>query len=122
MLKEFKDFAMRGNIVDLAVAVVLGTAFGAIIKVFVAAIIMPIIGSFIGESFVSLSMEINGVDIMYGLFIQAVISFIFIAFSVFMVVKSINATKKKEVAAPAEAPKPTVDQDLLVEIRDLLKK
>ena len=122
MLKEFKDFAMRGNIVDLAVAVVLGTAFGAIIKVFVAAIIMPILGSFIGESFVSLSMEINGVDIMYGLFIQAVISFIFIALSVFMVVKAINATKKKEVAAPAEAPKPTVDQDLLVEIRDLLKK
>ena len=121
MLKEFKDFAMRGNIIDLAVAVVLGTAFGAIIKALVGMIIMPILGSFIGESFASLTMTINGVEVMYGMFIQSIISFIFIAFSVFLVVKGINATKKKEEPAPAEDPKPTADQELLTEIRDLLK-
>jgi large conductance mechanosensitive channel len=122
MLKEFKDFAMRGNVVDLAVAVVLGAAFGAIVKSLVDAIIMPIIGSFIGDNFASLSIEINGVDVMYGAFIQAVVNFILIAFSVFMVVKAINSTKKKKEEEPAAPPAPSKEEVLLTEIRDLLKK
>lgn len=122
MLKEFKDFAMRGNIMDLAVAVVLGTAFSAIVSALVNMIIMPILGTIIGDSFASLSVVINGVDVMYGAFLQAIVNFIIIAFSVFMVVKALNVTKKKEVAAPASELKPTVDQELLIEIRDLLKK
>jgi len=113
---------MRGNIVDLAVAVVLGTAFGAIIKALVGMIIMPILGSFIGDSFSTLTIEINGVDVMYGAFLQSIVSFVFIAFSVFMVIKGINATKKKEEETPAAPPAPTADQALLTEIRDLLKK
>lgn len=122
MLKEFKDFISRGNVIDLAVAVILATAFGLIIKSLVNDIIMPIIGSVIGQSFETLSKTINGVDVMYGLFIQAIVNFIIIAFVIFMVVKAINKTKKKEEEAPAAPPAPTKEEVLLGEIRDLLKK
>lgn len=122
MLKEFKDFISRGNVIDLAVAVVLAGAFGLIIASLVNDIIMPIIGSIIGESFATLSKEINGVNVMYGRFIQAIVNFIIIAFVIFMVVKAINKTKKKKEEAPAAPAKPTADQELLTEIRDLLKK
>lgn len=122
MLKEFKSFAMRGNVIDLAIAVVMGAAFNTIIKSIVDSIIMPILGSFIGESFKTLSFKLNGVDVMYGAFIQATIDFIIIAFCLFLVVKIINSLKKKEEEVPAAPPAPTKDQELLMEIRDLLKK
>jgi large conductance mechanosensitive channel len=109
-------------VIDLAVAVILATAFGLIIKSLVNDIIMPIIGSVIGQSFETLSKTINGVDVMYGLFIQAIVNFIIIAFVIFMVVKAINKAKKKKEEAPAAPAKPTADQELLTEIRDLLKK
>lgn len=119
MLKEFKEFAMKGNVVDLAVAVVIGGAFGAIVTALVDKIIMPIIGSIIGKSFDSLAANVNGVNIQYGAFIQAVVNFIIIALVLFMVIKAMNATKKKEEAAPAAPPE---DITLLREIRDALKK
>lgn len=120
MLKEFKDFAMKGNVVDLAVAVVLGGAFGAIVTATVDKILMPIIGSIIGKSFDSMSATVNGVNIQYGAFIQAVVNFVIIAFFLFLVVKAMNSMKKKEEpAAPAAPPE---DITLLREIRDALKK
>jgi large conductance mechanosensitive channel len=119
MIKEFKDFAMKGNVVDLAVAVIIGGAFGAIVTAMVDKIIMPIIGSIIGKSFDSLTATVNGVDVQYGAFIQAVVNFIIIAFVLFMVIKAMNSTKKKEEAAPAAPPE---DITLLREIRDALKK
>ncbi len=122
MLKEFKDFISRGNVIDLAVALVIGAAFGAIIKSLVDHIIMPIIGSFIGESFAGLAMEINGVQVAYGMFIQAIVNFVIIAFAIFMVVKAINSMKKKKEEAPAAPPAPSKEEVLLAEIRDLLKK
>jgi large conductance mechanosensitive channel len=120
MLKEFKEFAMKGNVLDLAVAVVLGGAFGAIVTATVDKILMPIIGSIIGKSFDSMSATVNGVNIQYGAFIQAVVNFVIIAFFLFMVVKAMNSMKKKEEpAAPAAPPE---DITLLREIRDALKK
>ncbi|HQV54662.1 MAG: large conductance mechanosensitive channel protein MscL [Chitinophagaceae bacterium] len=119
MIKEFKDFAMKGNVVDLAVAVIIGGAFGAIVTALVDKILMPIIGSLIGQSFDSLTAIVNGVPIQYGAFIQAVINFIIIAFVLFMIIKVMNSTKKKEEAAPAATPE---DIALLREIRDSLKK
>jgi large conductance mechanosensitive channel len=122
MLKEFKDFAMRGNVMDLAIAVIIGGAFGKIVTSLVNDMIMPIIGMFIGNSFASLSVNINGVDIKYGSFVQATIDFIIIAFVIFMVIKGMNRMKKKKEEAPEAPAAPTKDQELLMEIRDLLKK
>jgi large conductance mechanosensitive channel len=119
MLKEFKEFAMKGSIVDLAVAVIIGGAFGAIITALTDKILMPIIGSFIGKSFDSLSAVVNGVPIQYGAFIQAIVNFIIIAFFVFLLIKAMNSAKKKEETAPAATPEDIV---LLREIRDALKK
>lgn len=120
MVKEFKDFAMKGNVVDLAVAVIIGGAFGAIITAMVDKILMPIIGSLIGKSFDTLSATVNGVDIQYGAFIQAVVNFLIIAIVLFMIIKAMNASKKKE--AEAAPPAPPEDITLLREIRDSLKK
>ena len=122
MLQEFKKFIMRGNVVDLAVAVIIAGAFGGIVTSLTNDILMPIIGTFIGETFSSLSFEVNGVDVMYGRFIQAIINFVIIGFVVFMIVKGMNAVQKKKEEAPAAPPAPTKDQELLTEIRDLLKK
>ncbi len=119
MLKEFRDFAIRGNVIDLAVAVIIGGAFGAIVTSLTDKILMPIIGSFIGKSFDSLTTIVNGVPIQYGAFIQAIINFILIAFFVFLMVKAINRMKKKDVPPPAVTPEEIV---LLREIRDSLKK
>ena len=120
MMKEFKDFAIKGNVVDLAVAVVIGGAFGAIITALVDKIIMPIVGMIIGKSFNELSATVNGVPIQYGAFIQAVVNFLIIAFVLFLIIRSINKMKKKEEpAAPAATPEDIV---LLREIRDSLKK
>lgn len=120
MLKEFKAFATKGNVVDLAVAVIMGGAFGAIVTALTDKILMPIIGTFIGKSFESLSVEVNGVNIQYGAFIQAVINFLLIAFFLFLLIKGMNSFKKKEEAPPPAGPSST--DKLLMEIRDALKK
>lgn len=119
ILKEFKEFALKGSIVDLAVAVIIGGAFGAIITALTDKILMPVIGSFIGKSFESLTVVVNGVAVQYGAFIQAVVNFVIIAFFVFMLIKAMNSRKKKEVEAPAATPEDII---LLREIRDALKK
>lgn len=123
MLKEFKEFAMKGNIVDLAVAVVIGGAFGNIVTKFNESIISPLIAMIMGKGGLSeLTVTAGSAIFPVGLFIQAVIDFILIAFVLFMVIKAMNSMKKKEEAAPA-APAPTPeDIQLLREIRDALKK
>jgi len=137
MMKEFKDFAMRGNVVDMAVGIVIGGAFGKIVSSFVADVIMPPIGLLIGGvDFTDLKVTIKeavvdaagavtteAVSINYGNFIQTAIDFIIIAFAIFMVIKAMNSLKKKEEAAPPPPPPgPTKEETLLTEIRDLLKK
>ncbi len=120
MLNEFKAFAMRGNVVDLAVGVVIGGAFGTIVSSLVGDIIMPIIGVLTGGlDFSGLSLTVGSATIAYGRFIQAAFVFVIVAFALFMVVKAMNAMKKKEEAKPSEPP---ADVKLLTEIRDLLKK
>lgn len=121
MLKEFKAFALRGNVMDLAIAVIIGGAFGKIVTSLVNDIVMPILGSLTGKGFATLSAKINGVDVNYGLFIQSMVDFVLIAFVIFMVIKGINRFKKKEEEAPVAPAGPTKDQELLMEIRDLLK-
>lgn len=122
LIKEFKDFAMKGNVLDLAVAVVLGGAFGKIVSSLVDDVIMPIVGILIGGvDFTSLSLTVGEASIMYGNFIQQIINFLIIAFSIFMVVKAINSLKKKPEPAPAAPPAPSKEELLLTEIRDLLK-
>lgn len=131
LIKEFKAFAMRGNVVDLAVAVIIGGAFGKIVASFVADVLMPPIGLLLGGvEFTDLMIvlkEANGdipaVTVKYGAFIQTVVDFLIVAFAIFMMIKAINATKKKEEEAPPPPPPgPTREEELLTEIRDLLKK
>jgi large conductance mechanosensitive channel len=122
-LSEFKSFAMRGNVIDLAVAVVIGAAFGAIVNSLVADIVMPLIGILTGGlDFSGLSYTVGDAVISYGKFIQAAFSFIVIALAIFLMIKGLNSTKKKEEAAPAAPPAPTKEEVLLGEIRDLLKQ
>ncbi|MDO4793220.1 MAG: large conductance mechanosensitive channel protein MscL [Filifactor alocis] len=122
LLKEFKDFAMKGNVLDLAVAVVIGGAFGKIVTSLVDDVIMPLVGIIIGGvDFTSLSVQVGEATIAYGNFIQQVVNFLIIAFSIFMVVKSMNSFKKKKEEAPAAPPAPSNEEVLLTEIRDLLK-
>ena len=127
IVKEFKEFAVRGNVIDMAVGVIVGTAFGKIVSSFVSDVVMPPIGVLVGGvSFNDLAFTLKAaagsspaVVIAYGKFAQTVIDFAIIAFVIFMMVKLINTMKKKAEAAPAA---PTKDQILLTEIRDLLKK
>jgi large conductance mechanosensitive channel len=120
IMQEFKAFAMKGNVVDLAVGVVIGGAFGAIVTSLVGDIIMPVIGAITGGvDFSGLAVDFGKSHIAYGKFIQATFVFLIVAFALFMVVKAMNTTKKKEAAAPATPPE---DVKLLTEIRDLLKK
>ena len=122
-LKEFKAFAVKGNVVDLAVAVIIGGAFGAIVTSFVNDLVMPLIGAiFSVPDFSTLSFTVNGTAIMIGLFIQAVVNFLIVALSIFMVVRALNRFKKKEEAAPQTPPAPSKEELLLTEIRDLLKE
>ena len=122
MLKEFKDFINRGNVIDLAVAVIIGGAFGAIITSLVNDIIMPLIGVLIGGvDFAALSIDVGEATILYGSFIQAIINFLIIAFVVFLVVRSFNKLQKAEEEAPPAPPEPSPEEKLLAEIRDLLK-
>ena len=120
MLKEFKEFAMKGNIIDLAIAVVIGGAFGAVVTGLTNAIIMPLISMVLGEDGVKgLSFRINHTVFPIGLLLQAIINFILIAFVLFLIIKAMNSMRKKEEAAPAVTPE---DILLLREIRDALKK
>jgi large conductance mechanosensitive channel len=130
--KEFKEFAMRGNVVDLAVGVIIGAAFGKIVTSLVNDIIMPPIGYLTGGiDFKNLKIlikegdptkKIADVTINYGNFINTVIEFLIVAFCIFMVVKAINSMKKPEEVAPAAEPAPTNEEVLLTQIRDLLAK
>jgi large conductance mechanosensitive channel len=123
MLKEFKDFINRGNVVDLAVAVIIGGAFGAIITSLVNDIIIPLIGVIIGGlDFASLSIQVDEATILYGSFIQAIVNFLLIALTLFLIVRSFNKLQKEEEAAPAPPPEPSAEEKLLTEIRDLLKE
>ena len=120
MLKEFKEFAMKGNIVDLAVAVIIGGAFGKIITALTDSIIMPIIAMVLGKGGMhDLSFTVGKTVFPVGIFLQAVVDFILIAFVLFLIIKAMNLAKKKEEAAPAATPE---DIQLLREIRDSLKK
>ena len=121
MLKEFKEFAMKGNIVDLAVAVIIGGAFGKIVAALTDSIIMPIIAMVLGKGgMAEVSFTVGHTVFPIGKFLQAVIDFILIAFVLFIIIKAMNSAKKKE-EAPAPAPIPE-DIQLLREIRDSLKK
>lgn len=121
-LQEFKEFAMRGNVMDLAVGVIIGGAFSAITTSLINDIIMPIIGIFVSEaSFADLYVYVNGATITYGNFIQAVLNFIIMAFIVFCMVKAINKLSRKKEEAPPAPPAPSKEEQLLAEIRDLLK-
>jgi large conductance mechanosensitive channel len=130
MIKEFKAFAMRGNVVDMAVGIVIGGAFGKIVSSFVADIIMPPLGMLLGNvNFADLAVtlkeargEVDAVTLNYGMFIQTAVDFVIIAFAIFMVIKGMNSLKKKEEAAPEAPPAPSKEEILLAEIRDLLKQ
>lgn len=131
VMQEFKDFAVKGNAVDMAVGIVVGAAFGKIVSSFVADVIMPPIGVLLGGvNFSDLALTIQeavgeapAVVIKYGSFIQTVIDFTIIAFAIFMVIKAINSMKKEEIVEekPAVEPEPSKEEVLLTEIRDLLK-
>jgi large conductance mechanosensitive channel len=140
MLKEFRDFAMKGNVLDMAVGIIIGGAFGTIIQSLVKDVLMPPIGLLLGgidfsNIFLTLkagnpagpyanlaaAQSAGAVSINVGLFINAVISFLIVAWAVFMLVKAFNTAKKKEAAAPAAPPEPPRQEVLLAEIRDLLK-
>jgi large conductance mechanosensitive channel len=129
MMQEFKTFAMRGNVLDMAVGIIIGAAFGKIVSSFVADVIMPPIGLLIGGvNFSNLSIILKeaagdkaAVTLNYGIFIQSIIDFVIIAFAIFVVVKGMNSLKRKE-EAPAAPPEPSKQEILLTEIRDALQK
>lgn len=121
MVKEFKTFISKGNVLDLAVAVVIGASFTAIVNSLVNDIIMPLVGMIIGDNFSTLTFTVNNSVVTYGNFIQAVVNFFFIALCVFLIVKVMNKFIKKE-EKKEEKPKKADDVLLLEEIRDLLKK
>lgn len=136
MMKEFKDFAMRGNLIDMAVGVVMAGAFGKVVNAFTEGMVMPLVSMLTGgvnfDSWkLTLKDEVKDaagavtspeVAIKFGTFVTFTIDFIIVAFAVFMVIKAINASKKKEEAAPAPPPGPTNEEKLLMEIRDALRK
>ncbi|MCB2092091.1 MAG: large-conductance mechanosensitive channel protein MscL [Alphaproteobacteria bacterium] len=130
MMSEFRDFAVRGNVVDMAVGIIIGGAFGKIVSSLVNDIILPPIGLLLGGvDFSDLSIELKAaageaaaVSLNYGSFIQSIVDFTIIAFAIFMMIKWMNSLKKKEEAAPEAPAAPPKEQLLLEEIRDLLKK
>jgi large conductance mechanosensitive channel len=141
MLKEFKSFAMKGNVLDLAVAVIIGGAFGKIITSFVNDVLMPPIGLLLGNTDFSnlkvilkagadavmngdqvVTPAVTAVTLNYGVFINTVLDFLIVAFSIFMVIKAFNSMKKKQEEAPAAPPAPSKEETLLAEIRDILKE
>lgn len=130
LLKEFKEFAVKGNVIDLAVAVVIGGAFGKIVSSLVADVIMPFVGLIVGgihfaEWKIILKEAVGenpAVTMNIGMFIQTTIDFIIVAFCIFMMVKGINSLKKKKEEEPAAPPAPSNEETLLTEIRDILKE
>ena len=130
MFAEFKKFAMRGNVIDMAVGIIIGGAFGKIVASLVKDVIMPPIGLLVGGvDFTALRLVLkegadaaSTVTINYGTFLQTAIDFIILAFAIFMMVRVMNRLKKKEEAVPAAPPAPSNEEVLLAEIRDLLKK
>lgn len=123
MLKEFRDFINRGNVIDLAVAVVIGGAFGAIITSLVNDVLMPLVGIVLGGlDFAGLSIQVGEATILYGSFIQAIVNFLIIAFVIFVIVRSYNKLQEQEAEAPPPPPEPSPEEKLLTEIRDLLKE
>jgi len=129
MLKEFREFAMKGNVVDLAVGVIIGAAFGAIVTSLVGDVIMPVIGAITGGLDFSKAVTATnladakkqGAVLAWGSFLTVTLNFLIVAFVLFIVIRLINQLKRKDEAKPAEPPAPTKDQELLTEIRDLLK-
>lgn len=130
LVKEFKAFAMRGNVVDMAVGIIIGVAFGKIVSSLVSDILLPPIGLLMGGiDFSHFAITLKqatetsaAVTIKYGVFINTVIDFIIVAFSIFLVIKGMNKLKKAEVPPPPEAPKLSKEAELLTDIRDLLRK
>jgi large conductance mechanosensitive channel len=135
ILQEFKQFAMKGNVVDMAVGIIIGAAFGKIVSSLVNDVIMPPIGMLIGGvDFTELKVVlkdasvdqagnvINAVTLNYGTFIQTALDFLIVAFAIFLMIKAMNQMKKKEETATAPPPEPSKEEKLLTEIRDLLKK
>jgi len=135
ILKEFKEFAMRGNVIDMAVGIIIGAAFGKIVSSLVSDIIMPAVGLLVGGmNFTDLKLVLKNavmqgdkvitpeVSINYGTFIQVTIDFVIVAFAVFLLIKGVNALTRKKKEAPVVQPAPPADIQLLTEIRDLLKK
>ncbi len=141
MMREFREFAVKGNVLDMAVGIIIGGAFGTIVKSLVNDVVMPPIGMLLGGvdfsdffavlkqgatagpyATLAAAQEAGAVTINWGLFINSVISFLIVAWAVFMLVKSFNSLKRKEEAAPAAPPAPPRQEVLLEEIRDLLKK
>jgi large conductance mechanosensitive channel len=137
MLKEFKEFAVKGNVIDMAVGVVIGGAFGKIVNSLVADVIMPPIGLLLGKvDFSNLFLNLSGTPaaslaeakvkglatLNYGVFLNTTLEFLIIAFAIFVVVKQINRLKREAPPAPAAPPEPSNEEKLLAEIRDLLKK
>lgn len=126
MIQEFKDFAMKGNVVDLAVGVIMGAAFAPIVSTLVDNIIMPPLGYMLaGIDFSNLAIQLptptkTTVDIKYGLFLNAIVKFLITAFAIFLLVKAMNTAMKKPAAAPAEPPPPPPSEVYLKEIRDAL--
>lgn len=123
LLKEFKEFALKGNVLDLAIGVIIGAAFGAIVKSLVEDIITPLILTPLLETAGLKDIEdlTWGAGVKYGMFISNILSFLIVAFALFLIVKGVNAARKKEEAAPAAPPAPTNEEKLLMEIRDALK-
>ena len=129
LLSEFKAFAVKGNMIDMAVGIIIGAAFGKIVSSLVGDVIMPPLGVLIGGvDFTDLAITLKAAEgdlpavvLAYGKFIQSIIDFVIIAFAIFMGIKVINRLKREEEAAPTAPPAPTKDQELLTELRDLLK-
>ena len=141
MLKEFREFAMRGNVVDMAVGIIIGAAFGAIVGSFVNDVLMPALGLVLGGSdfsnlflvlkngtspapYASLAAarEAGAVAIAYGVLLNAIVNFLIVAFALFLLIKGMNAAKRKEAEAPAAPPEPSKEEQLLTQIRDLLTR
>ncbi len=130
IVKEFKEFAVKGNVMDMAVGIIIGVAFGKIVSSFVADVLMPPIGLLIGgvdfsNLVIALKAAEDGAEavvLRYGVFIQTVFDFVIVAFAVFVAIKALNSMRKKEAETPAAPPAPSAQEQLLMEIRDLLKQ
>ncbi|MCH5178085.1 MAG: large-conductance mechanosensitive channel protein MscL [Prevotellaceae bacterium] len=126
-IKEFKEFAMKGNVMDMAVGVIIGGAFGKIVSSLVDDVLMPVVSLLTGGAdFTKLAVTLgegeNAAQISYGMFVQNIIDFLIVAFCIFLMLKGINKLNKKKEEAPAPAPEPSAEEKLLTEIRDLLAK